>query len=457
MSAVLEELTALLGPAGVLTGEEAAEKAFTPWANLGTPMAVLRPGCTPQVAAALAIAGKHGVAVSAWGGKTGLVEGTYADGILAMSLERMSAIEVVDKAAATMTVQAGCVLQSACEAAEAAGMLLPLDMGSRGSATVGGAISTNAGGNRVLRFGMMRDMLLGLEAVLPDGRVVSAMKPLIKNNTGYDLKHVFCGSEGTLGIVTRAVLRLRPAPVSLCTALVAVPDFASLPKLLRHVEARLGGTLSAFEVMWPEFYELVTTAPAQGQPILPHGHAYYVLIEAMGSDEAEDDMRFERVLGGAMEQGLVVDAVLAKSRAEAGRIWALRDDVGQMMRLWPMFTFDVSLRIADMEEYVAGVRAALTERWPAARLVVFGHLGDGNLHLVTGVGDAGARHAVEEIVYGPLARIDGSISAEHGIGLQKRAYLGYSRSAEELDAMRAMKMAFDPRGMLNPGKVVLMN
>jgi FAD/FMN-containing dehydrogenase len=201
----------------------------------------------------------------------------------------------------------------------------------------------------------------------------------------------------------------------------------------------------------------VTTSPAQGQPILPHGHPFYVLIEAMGSDEAEDATRFERVLGDALEQGLVVDAVVAKSRAEAGRIWALRDDVGQMARLWPMFTFDVSLRIADMEEYVAGVRAALTARWPAARLVVFGHLGDGNLHLVAGVGDAGARHAVEEIVYGPLARIDGSISAEHGIGLQKRAYLGYSRSAEELDVMRALKHAFDPKGMLNPGKVVLAN
>jgi len=457
MSVLLEELAAVLGPSGVLTGPEAAEKAFTPWGPLGAPLAVLRPACTQQVAAALVVAGRHGVPVSAWGGKTGLVEGTFAEGILALSLERMSAVEDVDTQAATMTVQAGCVLEAACNAAEAAGLLLPLDMGSRGSATVGGAISTNAGGNRVLRFGMMRDMLLGVEAVLADGRVISAMRPLIKNNTGYDLKHVFCGSEGTLGIVTRAVLRLRPAPVSQSTALVALGDFESLPLLLRHVEAQLGGTLSAFEVMWPAFYELVTTPPAQGQPILPHGHAFYVLIEAMGSNIDDDDARFERVLGEAMEQGLVDDAVLAKSRAEAKRIWALRDDVGQMARLWPFFTFDVSLRIADMEAYIAEVRAALQARWPGSPLVVFGHLGDGNLHLVTGVGDAGARHAVEEIVYGPLGRIGGSISAEHGIGLQKRAYLGYSRSPEELDVMRAMKRAFDPLGLLNPGKVVLMN
>ena len=457
MRALLEDLSAVLGPGGVLTGAEAVEKAFTPWGQLGQPLAVLRPCDTQHVAAALAIAGKHGVAVTAWGGKTGLVDGAYAEGILALSLERMNAVQNVDACAATMTVQAGCVLEAACDAAAAAGLLLPLDMGSRGSATVGGAIATNAGGNRVLRFGMMRDMLLGVEAVLADGRVICAMKPLLKNNTGYDLRHVFCGSEGTLGIVTRAVLRLRPAPVSQNTALVAVPDFARLPKLLRHMEARLGGMLSAFEVMWPAFYELVTTAPAQGQPILPHGHAFYVLIEAMGSDVADDGARFERVLSDAMAGGLVEDAVLAKSQSEARRIWALRDDVGQMARLWPFFTFDVSLRVADMEDYLAEVGATLHARWPGAPLVVFGHLGDGNLHLVTGVGDEGARHCVEAIVYGPLARIGGSISAEHGIGLQKRAYLCHSRSPEEIDLMRAMKQAFDPRGLLNPGKVVLVN
>ena len=457
MSALLDELAAALGAGGVVTGKDAEERAFTPWGLLGAPMAVLRPECTEQVAVVLRIAGRHGVPVTAWGGKTGLVDGTYADSILALSLERMNAIETVDRLSSTMTVQAGCILQTACEAAEAAGMFLPLDMGSRGSATVGGAISTNAGGNRVLRYGMMRDMVLGLEAVLADGSVVSAMKPLIKNNTGYDLKQMFVGSEGTLGVVTRAVLRLRPAPLSQCTALLAVPDFAALPALLRDVEAKLGGTLSAFEVMWPAFYELVTTPPAAGQPILPHGHAFYVLVEAMGSDPEDDATRFERVLGEAMQSGLVENAVLAKSRAETGKIWALRDDVAQVMRNWPIFTFDVSLHIADMDAYVAGVRTSLMQRWPAATLVVFGHLGDGNLHLVAGVGDAAARHDVEEIVYEPLSRIGGSISAEHGIGLQKRGYLKYSRSPAELAVMRAVKQALDPCGILNRGKILETN
>ena len=457
MSALLDELAAALGAGGVVTGKDAEERAFTPWGLLGAPMAVLRPECTEQVAVVLRIAGRHGVPVTAWGGKTGLVDGTYADSILALSLERMNAIETVDRLSSTMTVQAGCILQTACEAAESAGMFLPLDMGSRGSATVGGAISTNAGGNRVLRYGMMRDMVLGLEAVLADGSVVSAMKPLIKNNTGYDLKQMFVGSEGTLGVVTRAVLRLRPAPLSQCTALLAVPDFAALPALLRDVEAKLGGTLSAFEVMWPAFYELVTTPPAAGQPILPHGHAFYVLVEAMGSDPKDDATRFERVLGEAMQSGLVENAVLAKSRAETGKIWALRDDVAQVMRNWPIFTFDVSLHIADMDAYVAGVRTSLMQRWPAATLVVFGHLGDGNLHLVAGVGDAAARHDVEEIVYEPLSRIGGSISAEHGIGLQKRGYLKYSRSPAELAVMRAVKQALDPCGILNRGKILKTN
>ena len=421
------------------------------------PTAILRPRSAEEISQILKIARRAGASIVPWGGRTGLVDGAYAQGAIALSMERMNAIEEIDPVSGTMRVQAGCVLQTACEAAEAQGLLLPLDLGARGSATIGGNISTNAGGNRVLRWGMMRDMVLGLEAVLADGTVISAMKPLIKNNTGYDLKQLFIGSEGTLGVVTRAVLRLRPQPASQCTALLAVDDFSSLPLLLRLAEAQLGGTLSAFEVMWPAFYELVTTAPAVGRPILPHGSNFYVLIEAMGSDEAADAERFERVLGGAMEDGLVADAVIAKSKAEVGRMWALRDDVAQMIRNFPIFTFDISLRIADMEAYLAEVRARLLAKWPAATLVVFGHLGDGNLHLVAGVGDSSAKHDVEEIVYGGLGSRNGSVSAEHGIGLQKRAWLSLSRSPEELAMMRTMKTALDPAGILNRGKVLELN
>ncbi len=243
-----------------------------------------------------------------WGGKTGLVEGGEADGHVALSLERMNRIEEIDTLGGTMSVQAGCVLQTVCEAAEAKGLIFPLDLGARGSATIGGNISTNAGGNRVIRYGMTRDMVLGLEAVLADGTVMTSMNKLIKNNAGYDLKQMFIGSEGTLGVVTRAVLRVWPKPLSQDTGFVAVDSFEALPKFLRHMERALGGTLSAFEVMWEDFYKLVTMEPAKGKPVLDHGHPYYVLVESMGGDQEADSARFEAAMMEALEAGEIADA-----------------------------------------------------------------------------------------------------------------------------------------------------
>jgi FAD/FMN-containing dehydrogenase len=454
MADVIARLKQALGEASVTDG---AALADTPrgWSRLGTPLAIVRPRSTAEVSAALKICHESRHPVVAWGGRTGLVEGARSDDAIALSLERMNRIEDVDVPGATMTVEAGCVLQTVCEAADAKGLFFPLDLGARGSATIGGNIATNAGGNRVIRYGMMRELILGLEAVLADGTVMSSMNHLIKNNAGYDPKQIFVGSEGTLGIVTRAVLRLRPKPASQNVAFVAVDSFGELPRLLRHVERGLGGTLSAFEVLWEDFYKLVTTAPAQGQAPVPYGHSYYVLIEAMGGSEEEDAARFERVLSAAIEEGEIADAVIAKSQAERNRIWALRDDVAQVARNAPIFTFDVSLGIGQMETYVAEVRQRLTARWPKTTLMVFGHLGDGNLHVIPGVGDgsAEARHAVEGIVYGALEKCHGSVSAEHGIGLEKREYLAISRNAEEIALMRTLKRALDPANILNPGKI----
>jgi FAD/FMN-containing dehydrogenase len=449
MTALIDQLREALGPDGVLTGEAAAQNAHSPWTRLGEPLAVLRPRSTAEVSAILRLAHAAGQSVTPWGGRTGLVEGARADGALALSLERMNQVEAIDPDAGIMRVQAGCVLQAACEAAETKGLFLPLDLGARGSATIGGNISTNAGGNRVVRFGMMREMVLGLEVVLADGTVVDALNTLIKNNTGYDIKQLFIGAEGTLGVVTRAVLRLRPAPASQAVAMLAVDDFAALPRLLRRLERGLGGGLSAFEVLWPDYYELVTTPPAKGTAPLPRGHAYYVLVEAMGADEAADSARFEAVLAGALEDGEVADAVIAKSQAERSALWGLRDDVGQTSRNGPIIAFDVSLPITEMPAYVAEVR----RRLPGT--VVFGHLGDGNLHLIAPNPDRGpeARHRVETAVYEPLRAHGGVVSAEHGIGLTKREFLPWSRSPEELAVMRTLKAALDPRGVLNPGKV----
>jgi FAD/FMN-containing dehydrogenase len=456
MTDLLRQLKSLLGEAGVVEGAVATEMAHSNWSRLGTPRAVLRPGSTTEISRILAFCHEASQPVVAWGGKTGLVEGANADGAFALSLERMSRIEEVDPAGGTRTVEAGCILQTIQETADAHGLFFPLDLGARGSATIGGNISTNAGGNRVIRYGMTREMVLGLEAVLADGTVVSSLNRLLKNNAGYDLKQLFIGTEGTLGVVTQAVLRLRPRPGSTAVALAAVDSFPALPRLLRHVERGLSGGLSAFEVMWEDFYRLVTTPPARGRAPIAYAHPYYVLIEQLGSDEASDIALFERVLGAALEDDIIADAVVAKSQAERSAVWSLRDDVAQCMRNAPIFTFDVSLPIVEMENYVADVRGRLLKRWnETTSLMVFGHLGDCNLHLIIGVGDGkpDTRHAIEEIVYGALEGRSGSVSAEHGIGLEKRAYLHLSRSESEIALMRQLKRALDPRNILNPGKV----
>ncbi|MFN3513603.1 MAG: FAD-binding oxidoreductase [Phenylobacterium sp.] len=454
MTELMRRLETILAPNDLATGEAAAEAAFSFWGPLGRPLAIARPRSTEAVAAVVRAAAEAKVPVVPWGGRTGLAGGAYAEGALALSLERMDAVEEIDAAQCLMVVQAGCPLAKACEAAEAAGLFLPLDLGARGSATLGGMISTNAGGNRVLRYGMTRDQVLGLEAVLPDGTILPALNRLLKNNTGYDLKQLFIGAEGTLGVVTRAVLRLRPQPAARSAALLAVASFETLPRLLRRLEADLGGTLSAFEAMWPDFYALVTKPPALGRPPLPAGHAFYVLAESLGGDPVHDPARFEAALAGALEDGLIADAAIARSGAEIDALWALRDDVGQTGRHGPVAAFDVSLPIRNMPGYVNGVRQALAELLPEAPLWVFGHLGDGNLHLIVGAVPPGAHEALDRLVHEPLAQLGGSVSAEHGVGLRKRALLPLSRTPPEIALMRILKAALDPAGQLNPGKIV---
>jgi len=415
--------------------------------------ALVRPRSTEEVAQILrdCDAGDHRVCIQ--GGLTGLVEGSVAEADeVVLSLERMSEIEEVDPLGRTMVVQAGVPLQRIQEAAVEHGLMFPLDMGARGSCQIGGNVATNAGGNRVIRYGMTRRSVLGLEAVLMNGEVVGGLQRMVKNNSGYDLKQLFIGSEGTLGVVTRVVLRLERAPRSHDTALVAVDSFEKLTELLSFVEKELGPQLSAFEVMWREFYEVTTDPPV---PPVPQGWDYYVLIEALGARRSEDTERFEEVLAKAAERDLFVDGVVGKSRAERDRLWEIRDDVERIQKLGPHCTFDVSLPIREMEGYVAAVRASLDERWPENRCIVFGHLGDGNLHLLVLVGsdDRATRSEVERRVYDPLAPIGGAVSAEHGIGLEKRPYLGRTRSDAEIELMRAIKKTLDPKGLLNRDRV----
>lgn len=456
---LIAELRKMLGDSGVLDAAATAERGAGVWrADRLEALGIARPRNTAEVAQVLSLCRRRGVSVVTQGGLTGLVHGADAGPQqLILSLERMRAIEHIDPLQRTATVQAGVTLQALQEAVEAQGLAFPLDLGARGTATLGGNAATNAGGNRVIRYGMMRDMVLGLEAVLADGEVLSSLNTLIKNNAGYDLKHLFIGSEGTLGVITRLVLRLREKPAASNMALVAVDDFRHVAGLLKTVDADLGGGLSAFEVMWRDFYCLLTSPPATHSPPLPQEHPYYVLIEAQGAHIELDAARFESALGSALEAGLIADAVIAQSAADGERLWRIRDDVEQTLRYGVPVIFDVSLPIASMEDYIAALRAQLGQALGEHHLWVFGHLGDGNLHLVVQdrAGTATQHRAtIEEIVYRPLAAIGGSVSAEHGIGLEKKPYLDLSRSAAEIALMQRLKAALDPDGILNPGKVI---
>ncbi len=456
MDPIISSLQQALGPGGVLTGEEALNRSGSWGLTHCDALAVLRPASTAEVATALRICYAAGQPVVPEGGKTGLVSGARAaPGEIALSLERMRRIEQIDVPGRTMVVEAGATLQSVQEAAEAEGLQMALDLGARGSATIGGNIATNAGGNQVIRYGMMREQVLGLEVVLADGTVLAGMNQVLKNNTGYDLKQLFIGSEGTLGIITRAVLRLRPLLEARNTALVAARSLGDVISLLGFIERELGGRMSAFEVLWANYYALACHGPGFGKPPIATGQPFYVLIESTGSDREADAALFLAALGKAMEQGLVVDAVLAKNMGERAAFWAIRDNIDSLGALAPISIFDVSLPVAGMESYLERCGARLGEALGDLRWATFGHLGDGNLHIAVGLGgpEAARKKTVDDIIYGELAAFRGSVSAEHGIGLDKRAYLAVSRSDEEVALMRTLKKALDPRGILNPGRI----
>ena len=459
MDTLVEKLLALLGADGVLTGAAVLERA-TSWIDPAPLQArvLVRPRTTAEVAAVLRLCHAARQPIVVYGGGTNLVHATHTTPRdLVLSLERMAGVVAVDVQNQTLTVQAGAPLQRVQEAAAACDLFFPLDLAARGSATVGGCIAMNAGGVRVLRYGMMRELVLGLEAVLADGTVLTALNAMLKNNAGYDLKQLFIGSEGTLGVVTQAVLRLFPAPRTHATALLAMDEFAQVAALLPLLQRDLGGALASFEVMWHDYYRLTTTPPAPSKPPLAQEYGFYVLVDALGGSERHDQQRFEAALDHAAHDGLFDDAVIARTGPQRAELWRIREDSEQIERQHHLtFGYDVSLPIDAMEEYVADVRAGVERCFgAAAQCWVYGHLGDGNLHINAWAPQLQPQDAdrVAAIVYAPLRAAHGSISAEHGIGLEKKAFLSLSRTRAEIATMRRLKTAFDPHTILNPGKV----
>ena len=418
---ILKEIEGVVGKKGLIIGDDVFNRKAGIWIDDGIKAdAIIRPKDTKELSKVLSICNKFDQKVIPHGGLTGLAEGAITQkGQIAISSERMTSIEEVDEIGRTITVQAGVPLEKVQEEAEKYNLMLPVDLGARGSCTIGGNISTNAGGNMVIKYGMMRDSVLGLEAVLADGQVMTSMNKMLKNNSGYDLKQLFIGTEGTLGFVTRAVL------------------------------------LSAYEVMWRNFYEVVTSSNSNHTPPLPLNYSYYVIIETLGADQDKDTALFEELLEVALDKGIIKDAIIPQSETERTKLWSIRDDVEQHYKDGPVKMFDVSMPISFMEKYVQKVNANFSTHWNDYKCVVFGHVGDGNLHIIGGVGsdEEEATELMETCIYEPLKSIKGAVSAEHGIGLEKKNYLEISRSETEIGLMRNLKKALDPKNILNPGKI----
>ena len=453
---LLRQIEDVVGAAGILSGKALAGRSAGIWSGDALQaLALVRPATTAEVSAVMKLCHDAGQVVIPAGGMTGLAGGheSGADDIV-LSTERMNRIESIQPESRCMTVQAGVILKTVQDAAADVDLMFALDLGARDSCTIGGNIATNAGGVRVLRFGMMREQLLGLEVVLADGSVVSSMFNLLKNNTGYDLRQMFVGSEGTLGIVTRAVLRLHEAPHAIETALLAVPSWDRVMALLRYFDAALPGALGAFEVMWRDHYVLNTGPHSRIDPPVETDAPFYVLLDLFVSDPERGREQIEALLMSTLERGDAVDGALASSETERGRFWQIRENFEPEQTAYDkIYGYDVSLPLEDMESYVEGVRSRLSAHSPDSALMVYGHVGDSNLHFSIFPGAKRERAAVDELVYQPLQALGGSVSAEHGIGIEKKAYLHYTRSEAEIELMRRTRRMLDPDNILNPGKL----
>ena len=469
---LLDTLRKIVGDAHVMESSQVRQRATHFWD--ATPLnahALVRPANTEETSAVLAACHAANQVVVTHGGVTGLVDGNHStERDIILSLERQRQIEALDPVGRTMHVQAGAVLQDIQQAACDAGLQLGLDLGARGSCTIGGNVATNAGGLSVLRYGMTREQVLGLEVVLADGTVISAMNSMMKNNAGYDLKQLFIGSEGTLGVITRVVLRLRAPTPNASTALLAFGKFSDVTNSLTYLDTTLNGTLDAFEIIWQPFYRLNTDPDIDHtvQAPLSRDYPIYAIVAAKSSAMTNSGLAFQEALEHLMTREHLLDAVIAQSEKEAASIWYIREHIDIALQHDPVFVYDISLPIAAMERYVDQLQHDLEASWPGCRLYLYGHLADGNLHVLVAPASQDAQqrcsdglaelyeqwHALSNrLVYEPLQALGGSVSAEHGIGLFKKPYLPLSRTGEEIALMKTLKRTLDPKNILNRGKI----
>ncbi|MBI5789838.1 MAG: FAD-binding oxidoreductase [Rhodocyclales bacterium] len=459
-----ESLRAIVGATRVLTDANDVAPFCTDWRGryTGNARCVVLPGNTDEVAAVVRACAETGVAIVPQGGNTGLCGGATPTGDeVVIVLTRLNRIRAIDPDNNSITVEAGCTLHAVQEAAREAGRLFPLSLAAEGSATIGGNLSTNAGGVQVLRYGNARDLTLGLEVVLADGRVWNGLRGLRKDNTGYDLKHLFIGAEGTLGLITAATLKLFPRPRAQATAWVAVADPAAAVALLGRLRDVAGDNVTAFEIVGRPALELVLRhIPNARDPLL--GKPEWQLLVELSGARADLAAMLESALEEAAEAGLVADAVVASSEAQTAALWALRENVSEAQKIEGIsIKHDIAVPVSRIAEFIARADAALRSAFPAVRIVCFGHIGDGNLHYNQSRADAESNadfiartDAVNRVVHDLVHELGGSISAEHGLGQLKRAEILRYKSPLEMDMMRAVKQALDPRGLMNPGKLL---
>ena len=465
----LAKASALLGPRGLTADADLMQPWLTDWRGrfTGKALAMASPATTAEVAALVALCAAHGVPIVPQGGNSSMSGGATPDeggASLLLSLRRMNAIRALDREERKATCEAGVVLHTLHEAAEEAGLRFPLTLGGKGSATIGGLISTNAGGGQVLRHGSMRAQVLGLEAVLADGSVFSQLTPLKKDNRGFDLKQLMIGSEGTLGIVTAATLRLLPAVADRVVIWAGVASLKAARALLLYCDDAAGAALEQFEVLPQRCLDAVLDYLPDSRAPLAEAHPWHALIEVVADRSSAEGLRdrCEAMMAGAFEQGLVTDAAIAASESQAEAFWLLRESIAPAERArGPAVQHDISVPVERMPEFVEAAVPAIEAAWPGTEAVAFGHLGDGNVHFHvlapagqdmswTTADGATISHEVNDLV----TRWGGSISAEHGIGQLKRDELARLGDPVALDIMRRVKAALDPAGLLNPGKLV---